>query len=146
MDPNKTPNIDKLSGNFFKHHWEIVGNNTINFCLDVLNRNKNISNLNETMIILIPKTRDLCELTNFRPISLCRFIYKIISKTYANRPKVVLPSCISQNQSAFVPRRMIHDNILFVHKLIDYLQSSKKEPNKGFVVKLDMSKAYDRVE
>ncbi|KAA3453909.1 reverse transcriptase [Gossypium australe] len=41
---------------------------------------------------------------------------------------------------------MIHDNILIAHELLHYLQSSKNEPNKGFVVKLDMSKAYDRVE
>ncbi|KAK5835810.1 hypothetical protein PVK06_011519 [Gossypium arboreum] len=146
MDPNKALDTNDLSGNFFKHHWEIVGNDTISFYLDVLNGNKNISSLNETMIILIPKIRDPCELTNFRPISLCRFVYKIISKVSANRLKAVLPSCISQNQSAFIPRRIVHDNILIVHELLHYLQSSKNEPNKGFVVKLDMSKAYDRLE
>ncbi|KAK5802755.1 hypothetical protein PVK06_030374 [Gossypium arboreum] len=41
---------------------------------------------------------------------------------------------------------MIHDNILIAHELLHYLQSSKNGPNKGLVVKLDMSKAYDRVE
>ncbi|KAA3468126.1 reverse transcriptase [Gossypium australe] len=107
---------------------------------------KNISNLNETMIILIPKTKDPCELTNFRPISLCRFVYKIIAKVLANRLKVTLPYCISQNQSAFVLGRMIHGNILIAHELIHYLRSSKNGPNNGFVVMLDMSKAYDRVE
>ncbi|KAK5775685.1 hypothetical protein PVK06_043607 [Gossypium arboreum] len=142
MDPNKGPGTGGLSGNFFKHHLEIVGNDTISFCLDVLNGNKNISSLNETMIILIPKIIDPCELTNFHPISLCGFVRKIISEVYANRLKAVLPSCISLNQSAFVPRRMIHDNILIVHELLYYLQSSKNGPNKGFVVKLDMSKAY----
>ncbi|KAA3483591.1 reverse transcriptase [Gossypium australe] len=108
--------------------------------------NKNISNLNETMIILIPKIRDPCELSNFCPISLCRFIYKIISKVYTNCLKVVLSSCISQNQSAFMSGRMIHNNILIAHELLHYLGSSKNKPNKGFAVKLDMSKAYDRVE
>ncbi|PPS07755.1 hypothetical protein GOBAR_AA12887 [Gossypium barbadense] len=58
MNPNKAPGIDGLSGNFFKQHWEIVGRDTINFYLDVLNGNKNVSNLNETVIILIPKIRD----------------------------------------------------------------------------------------
>ncbi|KAK5836733.1 hypothetical protein PVK06_012533 [Gossypium arboreum] len=146
MDPNKAPGIDGLSGNFFKHHWDIVGNDTISYCLDVLNGSKNISNLNDTMIILIPKIKNPCELTNFRPISLCRFVYMIISKVLANRLKAVLPSCISQNQSAFVSGRMIHYNILIAHELLHYLQSSKNGPNKGLVVKLDMSKAYDRVE
>ncbi|TYG40891.1 hypothetical protein ES288_D12G130400v1 [Gossypium darwinii] len=80
MNPNKAPGIDGLSGNFFKHHWEIVGKDTIQTCLDVLNGEKDISSLNDTMIILIPKIRDPCEITNYRPISLCRFVYKIISK------------------------------------------------------------------
>ncbi|KAK5786023.1 hypothetical protein PVK06_040648 [Gossypium arboreum] len=146
MDPNKAPGIDGLLGSFFKHHWEIVGKDTISYCLEVLNGNKNISSVNETMIILIPKIKNPCELTNFCPISPCRFVYKIISKVLANRLKAALPSCISQNQSAFVPGRMIHDNVLIAHELLHYLQSSKNGPNKGLVVKLDMSKAYDRVE
>ncbi|TYG40901.1 hypothetical protein ES288_D12G131400v1 [Gossypium darwinii] len=52
MDPNKAPGID-------------VGKDTIRYCLDILNGKKDISCLNDTMIILIPKTRDPCELTNF---------------------------------------------------------------------------------
>ncbi|KAK5774708.1 hypothetical protein PVK06_042564 [Gossypium arboreum] len=146
INPNKALSIDGLSGNFFKHYWEIVGNDTVSFCLDVLNGNKNISNLNETMIILIPKIRDPCELTNFRLISLYRFVYKIISKVYTNRLKAALLSCISQNQSTFLPGRMIHDSILIAHELFHYLQSSNNGSNKGIVVKLDMNKAYDRVE
>lgn len=41
---------------------------------------------------------------------------------------------------------MIHDNVLVAHELMHYLYSSKNSPNKGCVVKLDMSKAYDRVK
>lgn len=41
---------------------------------------------------------------------------------------------------------MIHGNVLIIHELMHYLQSSKTGPNKGFIVKLDMSKADDRVE
>ncbi|KAH1074566.1 hypothetical protein J1N35_026894 [Gossypium stocksii] len=132
MDPNKAFDIDGLSGNFVKYNWEIVGNDTINFCLNVLNGNKNIFSLNETMIILIPKIRDPCEITNFRLISLCRFFYKIISTAYVNRLKAVIPSCISQNQSAFLPGRMIHDNMLIAHELLYYFKSSKNGPNKGY--------------
>lgn len=42
--------------------------------------------------------------------------------------------------------RTIHDYVLIAHKLVHYLQSAKNGPNKGFVVKLNMSKVYDRVE
>lgn len=41
---------------------------------------------------------------------------------------------------------MIHDNVLIAHKLMHYLQSSKNDPNKGLVIKLDISKVYDKVE
>ncbi|KAA3461963.1 reverse transcriptase [Gossypium australe] len=74
-----------------------------------------------------------------------RVIYKIIVKVLANRLKDTPPMCISQNQSAFVPRRMIHGNVLIAHELVHYLQSAKNGPNKGFVIKLDMSKVYDTV-
>ncbi|KAH1064048.1 hypothetical protein J1N35_029035 [Gossypium stocksii] len=74
------------------------------------------------------------------------FIYKIISKVLANCLKVSLPGCISQNQRAFVLGRMIHDNILIIHELMHYLQSSKFGPNKCFAIKLDMSKTYDPME
>ncbi|KAA3483580.1 reverse transcriptase [Gossypium australe] len=41
---------------------------------------------------------------------------------------------------------MIHDNINIDHELMHYLHISKNGPNKGFVIKLDINKAYDRVE
>ncbi|KAA3483070.1 reverse transcriptase [Gossypium australe] len=146
MDPRKALSIDGLSGNFFKQHWNIVEDETIRFCLDILNGQGNITSLNETVIILIPKIRDPCDFTNFRPISLCRYIYKIIAKVLANRLKVILSNCISYNQIVFVPGRMIHDNILIAHELLHYHQNTRYNSNKGCVIKLDMSKAYDRVE
>ncbi|KAA3483582.1 reverse transcriptase [Gossypium australe] len=97
MDPRKAPLIDGLPGSFFKYNWETVKNDTIRFCLDVLNGNKDIFIHNDTIIILIPKIWDPCDITNFCPISLCRFIYKIISKVLANRLKVALLSFISEN-------------------------------------------------
>ncbi|KAH1033131.1 hypothetical protein J1N35_045305 [Gossypium stocksii] len=75
-----------------------------------------------------------------------RVIYKIVSKTLANQLKDVLSLYISQNQSAFVPNWMIHDNVLVAHVLMHYLRSSKNGPNKGCVVKLDMGNTYNRVE
>ncbi|KAA3461290.1 reverse transcriptase [Gossypium australe] len=133
MDPRKAPGIDGLSGIFFKENWEIVGNDILIFCHYILNGTKDISCINETMIVLIPKIKEPVDMSNSRPINLCRVIYKIIAKTLANH-----------NQSAFVP--MIHDNILIVHEFMHYLQSSKNGPNKGLVVKFNMSKAHDRVE
>lgn len=84
-------------------------------------------------------------MVDFRPISLCNAFYKIISKTLANRLKVVFPDIISPRQSAFVKDRQISDNILIAHEVICFLKK-EKSCNHHMAIKLDMSKAYDRVE
>ena len=58
----------------------------------------------------------------------------------------MLLDIITPNQSAFVPRKLISDNILIAYELTHYLLN-KREGDLGYAaIKLDMSKAYDRVE
>ncbi|KAA3470173.1 reverse transcriptase [Gossypium australe] len=146
MDPRKASGVNGLPGSFIKEHWQTVGADVSRLCHETLRDVKDIYKINETLLVMIPKIENPCDMTNFCPISLCRVVYKIISKVLANLLKEVLFVCISQNQSMFVPGRMIHDNVLIAHELVHYLRSSKNGPNKGCVIKLDMSKAYDQVE
>ncbi|KAH1056917.1 hypothetical protein J1N35_034982 [Gossypium stocksii] len=146
IDQRKAPGIDGLSGSFYKEHWDIVGADILKLCHEILRRDRNVESLNETIIVLIPKIKNPRDMTNFCPITLCRVVYKIVAKVLANRLKDTISKSISQNQSTFVPGWMIHDNILISHELAHYLQSAKYGPNKGFAIKLDLSKAYDRVE
>lgn len=96
--------------------------------------------------MLIRKVASPTNLKNFQPISLCTVVYKIIAKTVAYRLQKVLDKCIDKAQSAFVPSRLITDNILLAYELMYSLKQRRIDNNGSLPLKLDMNKAYDRVQ
>ena len=104
------------------------------------------TSLNITNICMIPKTERPTRMTELRPISLCNVGYKIISKVLCQRLKLLLPSLVSETQSAFVAGRLISDNILIAQEMFHGLRTNEACKGKYMAVKTDMSKAYDRVE
>ena len=146
MHLTKVPGPDGMSALFYQKYWDIVGCDVANMVLNVLNSNASIADINNTYITLVPKVKMPNRMKDFRPISLCNMAYKLLSKVLANRLKTVLPHIISKNQSAFLSERLITDNILVAFELMHYLEHKKSGENGYMVVKLDMSKAYDRAE
>jgi hypothetical protein len=146
MAPCKAPGPDGFIADFYQQQWTTVGNEVCEAALYFLNTAQMDEAINVTNIALIPKVKDPKCVTDFRPISLCNVLYKIISKVLANRLKTILPMVISQNQSAFLPGRLITDNILAAYETLHTMHTRLWSKVGYMGIKLDMSKAYDRVE
>ena len=142
----KAPGPDGMSSIFYKKFWEVVGTKVTEEVLAVLNGGPMPEGWNDTTIVLIPKVSRPDKIKDLRPISLCNVLYKIVSKVLANRLKKILLDIISSAQSAFVPGRLISDNILIAYEMTHYMKKKKRGKEGYAAVKLDMSKAYDRVE
>ena len=103
----------------------------------ILNDNVSPVALNKTNIALVPKVKNPQRMSEYRPISLCNVLYKILSKVLANRFNIVLPSIISKNQSAFVPEHLITDNVLVAFELIHHLNNKWQGRENYMALKLD---------
>ena len=146
MCPTKAPGPDKFPAVFFQNHWNSVKEGVITTCLHILNEGGNLAPLNHTFIVLILKVKKPRKVNEFRPISLCNVIYRIIAKVMANRLKKNLNDIISPTQSAFVLNRLISDNIIIGYECLNKIRLSRSKRQGLVALKLDISKAYDRVE
>ena len=129
---------------FFLHFWPTIGNVVTKTVLDSLNLGIIPPKFNESHIVLVPKIKDPKKIIEFRPISLCNVVYKLASKTLANRLKKVLPKIISDSQSAFVHGRLITDNVLVTFETMHHINQKRGGKIGEMALKLNMSKAYDR--
>ncbi|XP_048494767.1 uncharacterized protein LOC125494918 [Beta vulgaris subsp. vulgaris] len=146
MHPCKAPGPDGMHALFYQRFWHIVGDDVTSFVCSILHGSLSPRCVNHTNLALIPKVKSPSMPAEFRPIALCNVIYKLVSKAIVMRLKDFLPAIVTENQSAFVPGRQITDNALIALEVFHSMKYRNKS-RKGMVsMKLDMSKAYDRVE
>lgn len=95
MCPTKALEPDGLPAILFQKQWQSMKVWVLLTCLYVLNNQGNIAPLNHNCIALIPKVVKPRKVTDFRLISLCNVIYRIVTKTIANKLKPILAQIIS---------------------------------------------------
>lgn len=97
----KAPGQNGLHAGFFQHFWEDVKHSVCLEINEVFAKGFVPKNLNETLVTLIPKCQNLESLSNFRPISLCNSVYKVISKILVARIRPLIDKLISPTQTTF---------------------------------------------
>ena len=123
MEPLKAPGPDELPPLFFQKYWRVVGDDVVATVLSCLQSGVIPPSINYTFITLIPKVKSPTKVTNYRPISLCNILYKIVSKVIANRLKYILPNIISESQNAFQTDKAVSDNILVAFETLHHMKN-----------------------
>ena len=142
----QSPGPEGLTARFYQQCWDIVGEAICAELKSFFATGKLSPGLNHTNICMIPKNKCPQTLSEFRPIALCNVLYKIISKILVFRLKSSLDKIVSDSQAAFIPGRLINDNVIIAHELMHSLKSRKRVSHTYMVVKTDITKAYDRVD
>eukprot|EP00253_Pinus_taeda_P018715 PITA_18715 len=142
LQPDKSPGPDGFPINFYRDYWQLIKKDLAKMLRGIQRKGKMGGFTNSTFLALIPKENRPTSFSRFRPISLCNSSYKIFTKIITMRLQSLLPSLISENQGGFLSNRQIHDTITLVQEAI---HSSTSRQEKGFVLKLDLANAFDRV-
>ena len=101
LGPMKAPGGDGQNGAFFHNHQNIVGENICAIVKELFQMGNLPLDINETQVVLVPKVPNREEVAQFRPISCCKFVLKIITKIIMLHLRKIMDQLISPNQSAF---------------------------------------------
>jgi hypothetical protein len=140
---SKSPGPDGWTVEFFLAFFYLMGNDILEMVEETRRKGRVNGALNATFLALIPKSDKPESFGGYRPIALCNLVYKIITKIIASRIKSCLSFGISKEQFGFLEGRQITDAIGVVQEA---LHSIKVKNIKALVLKLDLIKAYDRVD
>ncbi|GKA46438.1 RNA-directed DNA polymerase, eukaryota, reverse transcriptase zinc-binding domain protein [Tanacetum coccineum] len=144
IEDSKSPGPDGFTSRFFKAAWNIIGKEVCLAVHEFFSSGKLLGEMNTTLISLVPKIPTPNKVLDFRPIAFCNVLYKCISKIMTNRIKRVLGKLINENQSAFIVRRQITDNIILAQELLNGY--NRKTKVKKCALNIDLQIAYDTLD
>ena len=140
---NKASGPDGYSPVFFMSCWSVVGGEVTAAVAEFFNSGCLLKQMNATNLVLIPKIPNASKTTDFRPISCLNTIYNVISKLLAGRLKEILNLAIGHSQSAFLPGRLLTENVLLATKIVHGYGYNNVEPSG--MLKVDLRKAFDTI-
>ncbi|GLT42706.1 hypothetical protein SLA2020_166920 [Shorea laevis] len=145
MKPWKALGPDGLHAMFFQKYWEEVKGKLCEEIGNVFSTGIMPDHWNYSFITLIPKTQNPELVSHFRPIGLCNVIYKIVTKIIVFRLKPIMGDLISPLQASFIHGRKEVDNVFILREFV-YSFNKRKGRVWDMIVKLNLEKAYDRIE
>ena len=122
---------DGFTAGFYIKHWDLLKESVCGAIRRFLDGGEMPEVVNSTVLVPIPKIKQPQDLSQYRPIALCNVLYKIASKVLALRLRPILDDIISEEQSAFVPGRLITDNVITAFESIHYLKNKKGKTEIG---------------
>ncbi|WVZ88110.1 hypothetical protein U9M48_034662 [Paspalum notatum var. saurae] len=141
MPGDRAPGPDGFTGDFYKTAWSVIKFDVLSALAEFHRGNGGgFHNLNNGLIVLLPKSPDASKPSDFRPIALVHSFGKLVSKLLANRLAPLLPDLISRNQTAFVRGRALHDSYKFVQAAA---VTFRRKRLPVAMLKIDISKAFD---
>lgn len=145
MSPYKAPGPDGFQPLFFRSYWRFVSSDVWDMVACAFATGHIDPHVAETLIVPIPKVDEPKTLQDFRPISLCNVLLKLISKVLVRCIRPFHDGLVGPLQSSFIPNRGTSDNALIAQELVHHMH--KKKGKSGFLMfKIDFEKAYDRVD
>ncbi|XP_016186167.1 uncharacterized protein LOC107627863 [Arachis ipaensis] len=145
MNSFKALGPDGFQALFYKEFWDSLSNDVWRLVKRAFAGENISAAVFDTFIVLIPKVEAPSYLKDFRPISLCNVIYKIITKVLVNRFRPFLSEIIGPLQGGFIPGRGTTENIIIAQEIMHFMRKTKSKKG-SMAFKIDLEKAYDRVD
>lgn len=145
LGPDKSAGPDGINAGLVQQQWVCFKPAVMAQITEFFHTGRMKSKVSRSNLILIPKVDEPTRVGDYRPISVCNVIYKVISKILTLRLKPYIGKCISKSQSAFIPGREISDNIILFREILHSFNQSGYQ-NREFCLKADLTKAFDKMD
>ena len=144
MPKNKAPGPDGFPVEFYWEAWDVVGQDLIKAVQGFFQSGCLPRNFNTTAITLIPKVQGADKMSQFRPVSCCTTVYKIIARLIKQKLKLFIRDAVQGNQVGFVQGRLLCENVLLASELVTNFHAVG-DTTRG-CLQVDLAKAYDNLD